>query len=223
MHYSVTIHGVETVDELRNYWSVADYRALLETFDFDDGAELGDTELWDYLTLAIRDVEVTEAAERVLNFRLGEQLTPGQIEQIAHEMPRDKVSEEHPEIALHRDLFAISQLLFKAYNGKVPKTLASEIDCTIAPTKAQGAPEMDAQTVIQALGAGLNEHALITRLLGEQLRGEEPFDSAQHIVWALDSKGSDRYTVTTSDYWISEDDFAKTEFEVKIKTYEEED
>ena len=220
----VTIHHVETIDQLPNYWAPSDYRALLETFDFSDGGELTDDELWDYLTLAIRDVEPTDAAERVLTYKLGDRLTTGQIEQVAHELPRDKVAEEHPDIAIHRDLYAVSQLLYKAYNGKVPKTLASQIECTIAPAKSgNGGAQLDAQTAIQALGAGLNEHAVITRLLGEQLRGEAPFESAQYLVWSLDSLGDHRYRLTTSDYWISEDDFAKTEFDVAVKQYEAED
>lgn len=223
MHYHVTIHGVETVSQLEQSWSNDDFRALLKAFDFEDADEVGDAELWEYLTLAIREVKPEEAAEIVLEYRCGDDLSKGQIEQIAHDMLVDKVAEEYPDIALHQRLFACNQLLFKAYNGKFPKTLASIIDCTIAPMKGKPPHPVDAEIAIKALGLGLNGHAVITRLLGDQLSGKVAFPNAEHIVWQLESVGDNRFKVTTSDYWLSDDDFASAEFDAKVVEFVEEE
>ncbi len=220
MHYHVTIHAVNTIDQLPDYWSAADYRALLEAFDFEDAAEVEEGELWEYLTLAIRDLEPHESAAIVLQYKLGDELTEGQIDQISHDMLLDKIAEEYPDIAMHERLYAVNELLYKAYNGKFPKTLASVIDCTIAPVKGKPEHPVDAKVAIQALGLGLNDHAVISRLLGEQLKGEVPFESAEHIVWKLELQGTHRFKITTSDYWISKDDFASAEFEAEVREYE---
>lgn len=222
MKYHVTLHAVQTIAELPGYWTEADYRALLEAYDFAEAKEIDGAEVWEYLQLAIRDLEPPEAAAVVLTYKLSEELNEGQIQQISHEMVDDAVAEEYPDIHLHHALYACNELLYRAYNGKFPKPKASVIDATIKPAQPDpdGEP-LDAAAAIRALGAGLNDHAVITRLLGEQLRGEAPFASAADIIWTLTPAGEpDRYRITTSDYWISEEDFAAGEFEAEVREFE---
>ena len=220
MRYHVTLYGVETIGELPGYWTEADYRALLAALDFAEADEVPAAEVWEYLQLAVRELEPPAAAEVVLTYKLADELSAGQIQQIAHEMPDDAVAEEYPDIHLHHALYACNELLYRAYNGRFPKPKASVIDCAIVPARAE--PEgLDARAVVRALGAGLNDHAVITRLLGEQLRGEAPFESAADIVWTLDPVAGEpnRYHVTTSDYWISEEDFGSGEWDAEVREY----
>ena len=220
MKYHVTLHSVTTIAELPGYWTEADYRALLGALDFAEADEVAADEVWEYLQLAVRDLEPPAAAEVVLTYKLSDELSAGQIQQISHEMLDDAVAEEYPDIHLHYPLYACNELLYRAYNGKFPKPEASVIDCTMKPRTPDPDP-LDAATAIRALAAGFNDHAVITRLLGEQLRGEAPFESAADIVWSLEPQAGapDRYHLLTSDYWISEEDFASGEFDSEVREY----
>ena len=118
MKYAIKIHKISTVNTLPDAWNISDYKELLEKFGFADAQGNDSEELQDLLFMAITDYEPNEAAAIVLTHKLSEHLTEGQIEQLSHEMLLDKISEEYPEIGLHKDLFSVNQLLYKAYNGK---------------------------------------------------------------------------------------------------------
>lgn len=214
----ISILEVNTLEVLPDYWTAADHRALLDALDFGDSAEVADGELWDYLVMAIRELEPAQAAQVVLKYKLDDSLSEGQIEQISFDMLTDKISEEYPDISLHKDLFAVNQLLYKAYNGKFPRILASSIRFEA------GAPGSDVINLtpalaLQALAAGLDEHSVIKRLLDPQITGEEDFISAPHIAWSLVRESPTCYAMITSDYWISESDFLAEQFSAELHPF----
>ena len=57
----------------------------------------------------------------------------------------------------------------------------------------------------------------------DALDGKEAFDEAESIIWDLKSTGDTSYTLTTSEYWISRDEFTEAEYDVKVIEFEEED
>lgn len=216
MKYHVIINSVKTVDELKDAWNNADYIALLEKFGL-DGIETSSTsELIELLHMAISDFEPEEAAQIILTYKLSEQLNENQIEQISHEMLLDKISEEYADISLHHQLFNINQLLHKAYNGNFPNAKATIVEFEITPNK-----EVTKEFVLKALDKTLANSNIIKRLFSDQLAGNEEFEEAESIVWDLKSTGENAYTLTTSEYWMSRDEFKDAEFDVTVVPFEE--
>ena len=74
--------------------------------------------------------------------------------------------------------------------------------------------------MLQVLNAGLVEHAVLPRLLADQLAGTEEFVSAPHILWETDQVGDHQYRLVTSEYWLSEEDFGSYDFEGTFTPFE---
>ena len=131
----------------------------------------------------------------------------------------DKISEEYPKINLHKDLFNINQLLYKAYNGKFPNTKATIIDFNITPLR-NADPIITKEIVLKSMSQNLDSHNVIKMLFSHQLNADEAFIEANDIIWDLQEK-STSYRLTTSDYFMSRDEFINDEFEANIKMFEE--
>ncbi|MEW4922852.1 hypothetical protein [Algibacter sp. 2305UL17-15] len=210
MKYHIVINSVKTVDEFTDAWSNEAIIELLDRFDFPDAVNSNPEELKDLLFMAISDFEPTEAAVIVLSYKFSDSLNENQIEQISHEMLLDKISEEYADISFHHELFNINQLLHKAYNGSFPNAKATVIEFEITPNK-----EISKEVVLKALSVSLAKSNVIKRLFEDQLAGKEEFDEAEHIIWDLKATSENTYILTTSEYWISRDEFIEAEFDAK--------
>ncbi|WP_194767109.1 hypothetical protein [Tamlana sp. I1] len=215
MKYHITINSIKTVEELKDAWSHEDFIKLLDELDFPDANKSNPDELKDLLFMAISDFEPEEAAAILLKYKFSEKLSANQIDQVSHEMLLDKISEEYPDISFHHQLFNINQLLFKAYNGRFPNTKASIIEFEITPNK-----DVTKDAVLKAFSASLSSHNVIKRLFENQLKGKEAFDEAEHIIWDLKPTSENGYVLTTSEYWMSKDDFNDAEFDAEIVLFE---
>lgn len=211
MKYTISIHKMESLQQLPKYWNNQDYRQLLEEFGVEGAADIEEAELWEYICMAVSDLEPREAAEIVLKYKLGEVLNEGQIENIAHEMLEDKISEEYPEIALHYPLFNINQLLYKAYNGKFPKIMATQMDLEFIP-KSEEPVTVTKTLLLKSLAPLLSDGSLVKRLFEEQLEEDASFAEANNIVWELEELGEQHYRLVTSDYWINREDILDNEY-----------
>ncbi|MEH6405654.1 MAG: hypothetical protein V7767_00080 [Leeuwenhoekiella sp.] len=220
MKYKVAIENIKIVNELPGYWKTEDYKVLLDKFDVQD-VQLKDEELKDYLFMAINDFDPQEAATIVLTYKLGDELNSGQIDQLSNDMLKEKVVEEYSDIAMHKYLFHINQLLFKAYNGTFPNTKASITTCSITPENSKEETKIDKETVIKALSYGISDHHIIKRLFEDHLEGKQEFNSAENIIWELSAKGNNEYDIITSEYWLSKDDFTSGEFEGDVVPFSE--
>lgn len=216
MKYTLKINSIRSVDELEGSWNNADFVELLTRFDYADADKLKQNELKDFLFMAISDFEPDEAATIVLDYKLSEVLTEGQIDNLSHEMTREKVSENYSDISIHKILFDINQLLYKAYNGKFPKAIANVIDFEMS---AETDEEITKAIVLQSFAIGLSDRNLIIRLFKEQLEGKVPFPEAEGILWNLESKGNTQYRVTTSEKWLKKEDFTNLEFECDVTPF----
>ncbi len=215
MKYAVKINSVKTIDELPEAWNHDDFAELLKRFDYPDADKIKEQEVQEYLFMAIADFEPQEAAAILLDYKLSEVLAPGQIDNISHEMLRQKVAENYSDITLHKALFNINQLLYKAYNGKFPLTKAVVTDFEIREEGGEGT-EVSKELILKALSPGLSESSLLNRLFKEQLEGAAEFSEAEGIIWELNSKGNHQYQMVTSEKWITEEDFKIMEFESEV-------
>jgi hypothetical protein len=204
---------------LKDYWSDKDFIELLAKFNYPDGATAEKSSLPELLEMAISDYEPNEAAAIVLEYKLGDQLSEGQIEQISNNMLIDKVCEEYPEIHMQGTLFHINQLLFKAYNGKFPNAKASVVHFSMTPTDGE-IQKLTAENVLKLLNNGLSDRNLIKRLFETQISGNVPFPEAEGIVWELTSQDDIHYNLVTSENWINKEDITDYEFESVLEEIE---
>jgi hypothetical protein len=215
----VQVEGVNTLNEIKDYWTNEDYTKLLEEFDFPDAKSVKKENLKEMLFMAIADFETNDAAKTLLEYKLGDQLNEGQMDSLSHEMTVDKVAEEYPEPNLHYDLFNINQLLFKAYNGKFPNTEATEITFTV-----QDDDDIEIGTnreiLAKIIAGGLKGSCLVKRLYAEQLAGEAEFTDAHKFIWTIENPEKNKYKILTSQYWIDKDDIMES-FSVDVEVFEE--
>lgn len=222
MKYTVTINAIKKVDELEGSWTDTDYKALLEKFNYPDAQSLKAEELREFLFLAIADFEPNEAAEILLEYKLSEELADGQIDNLSHEMLREKVSENYSDISMHKELFEVNQLLYKAYNGKFPLTQANVITFELKAENGEE-PQISKEIALKALSAGLKESNLLHRLFEDPLQGKVAFPEAEDILWELKSNGEDQYEAITSEKWIEKEDFTAAAFQATVIAFEDEE
>lgn len=212
MKYFVKINFFKTVDEFEGTWTNADYIELLKKFGFAAAEKEPVNALKEMLFMAITDFEPKEAAAIMLDYKLSDVLTPGQIYNLSLEMTREKVSEKYADIYIHKTLFNINELLYKAYNGKFPAAKATVVEFEMKPEHTEET-EITGELVLKAFSAGLSDSNLINRLFKEQLEGLSAFPEAEGIVWDMLDKGNNQYIMTTSERWIGDEDFESREFE----------
>ncbi|HEY3390758.1 MAG TPA: hypothetical protein VGK38_14365 [Prolixibacteraceae bacterium] len=218
MKYSLNINSIKSVDELEGSWNNDDFTALLKKFGYADADKLKQNELKDFLFMAISDFEPEESAALILDYKLSEVLSEGQIHNLSHDMQREKVSENYSDIYIHKLLFSINQLLYKAYNGKFPKAKASVIEFEMMAEPGEETA-ITKELVLKAFSIGLSERNLINRLFKDQLEGKVPFPEAEGILWDLEKQGEFQYLVTTSEKWLNKEDFVNMEFECSVTAF----
>ncbi len=212
MKCKVQIKEVKKLDEIPGYWNEEDYRALLDAYDFPDANKVDSSEVLELLLMAMTDFDPPEAAKVVLKYKLGDQLSDGQIQAISHEMLEDKVAEEYPDISVHYDLYNINQLLLKAFNGKFPDTDATRLSFELffSPRRP---PVLTPSLVLKILQPGWSSRNIIKRLFEDQLAATRDFLEAEHIIWKMSEPSPGVFELITSDYWLNKEDFETLEYE----------
>ncbi len=211
MTYKVQIDSLESIDEIANYWTNDDYKQLLELFDFPDAKTIKDENLLGMLQMAIADFEPADAARILLQYKLSDDLSDGQMDQLSHEMLLDKISEEYPNIALHYKLFNINQMLFKAFNGVFPNTKATILNFSVGNNEKN--IDFSKAQLLKILSNGLSPSSLLVRMFEEQLTTDADFPDAESIIWELKKSEDGAIRLITSEYWLSRDDLSFNEFE----------
>ena len=217
MKFTIKLKKIRTIEKIEGYWKKEDYFNLLELFDYSDANGIPETELFEMLSMAISDFEPEEAAETVLTYKLNSVLKEGQIKNLSHEMLVDKIAEEYADISLHYPLFNINQLLYEAYNGKFPKTLASVLDIELV---FEGNLVINKEIVLRTISDLLKEKSLLKRLFNEELDSENELKDAESIIWELKPMGENSYQLISSDYWLNKEDFETDEYSGILKDEE---
>lgn len=220
MKLEVKIIDLKIVNELEIYWKYMDYQNLLTEFGFSDVAKIKESEILEYLFMAIADHEPPQAAEILLKYKMSDKLNDGQIQNLSNDMLTSRVAEQYSEPAFHFDLFNINQLLRKAYNGKFPDTEAIIITASFQGEDLDS--EITNEILIKALSVGLKQNCLVLRLFSDQLQGIEAFADAEKVIWDYRKSGNNTFEITTSKNWIDKDDFEQMEFEADVIFFDEE-
>jgi len=217
MKYHIKINSIKVVDEIKEYWTNKDYVQLLEKFNYPDAEDPNNENLRELLFMAISDFEPGEAAIIVLEYKLGDCLAAGQIEQISNDMLIDTVCEEYPEMELQSTLFHINQLVFKAYNGKFPSASATIIDCSITPLDKNADVKLTKEMVLRLFNNGLSDRNIIKRLFEEQMNQRADFPEAENIIWDLKTSDNINFKITTAENLLKKQEVAFTEFDGSLE------
>ena len=215
-NFTVERLSFQHLAELPNAWTNAGYQALLARLDYDNPAGIAPAELKDMCLMALTDLEPAAAAQLVLEYLFSEQLTAGQLEQLAHQMQTEKLWEENPKLELHEGFFNATQLLYEAYNGKFPHPQAVRFQVKVTATDPADLAVFDlapAAPLLRLLAPGMSERALLHRLFDSQLAGPS-FPEAAFILWQLtpgeQTATSVVFDVVGSDYWLEDFKYADT-------------
>lgn len=220
MRVILKILDIKTIREIHGYWSADDYMNLLEEFNYSEAKDSPPSELRELIEMAITDFEPHEAAEILLRYKFSGKLNEGQIKNLSHEMLDDNESEEYPDISLHYPMFCINQLLYKSYNGVFQNGKATKMEFELSLRESANTT-VTKEVVLLAMGKLLDDNSLVKRLFEDQFRGEEPFRDAEKILWELQSKGQNIFSLITSDYWINQEDLIEEEFAGPLNLYED--
>ncbi len=223
MKFNIKINNIETVDEIKEYWTNDDYVALLEVFNLPDSGDTKPENLRELLFMAISDFEPAEAAKIILQYKLSEELSQGQIDQISNDMLIDTVCEEYPQMELQAPLFHINQLLFKAYNGTFPSAKATIIDCEITSAENNTDIKITSEIILKLLSNGLSDRNILKRLFAEQLESQAAFPEAENIVWELKTADNINFKVTTAENLLKDEDMVTSEFDGTVEIAENSD
>lgn len=208
--FNVTVESFRTIREIENSWSIADYRNILELLDYEDASEIEDKEVYDYLVLAMLDLEPEESATAVLKYKIGKRLNDNQIKQVAHDMVEEPLWEEYQDMSLHEDLFIVNALLYKAYNGKFPTPEAIILKINIEPLNHDGKILIenkvyeDESFICRVLASGMDRTSILNRLFEKQILGKK-FPEAEHIIWTMKStkeEDSVSISIMSSEGWV---------------------
>lgn len=215
-NFTVERLSFDALTELPNSWQPQDYKALLTETGYDNPDEIEPAELKAMALMSLTDLEPAEAAQTVLSYLFADQLTTGQIENLAHQMLTEKLWEENPELSQHEGFYKATQLLYEAYNGKFPRAEAVQFQVQLTAENAEDLIIFDTQPeapLLRLLAQGMPDNTLLKRLFHEQLDGTS-FPEASSIVWQLSpvkkTDGSVVFDVVSSAYWLDDFKYADT-------------
>lgn len=210
---TVTVTGLETVRDMPDTWSEAEYHALLDALEVDGTADLGGSDLEEMLLMALQDLDAEDAADAVLAVKIGDALTRGARQNIVQDfMDEQRPWEEAADIALHARIFEAAVLLQKA----LPKRFARPDILRLTMRLTAHNPRAEALLqkaplpafVARILADGMGEDSTLERLFDDSLESSS-FPDAGGIVWRADFSGYDpgppaeaTLTVYSSALWL---------------------
>lgn len=206
--FRVTVERTEQVALCDGMWPAERRRALL-TVLMGEEVDGSDAEVDEMLLMALQDLEPLECGERMLEFVLGDVMTPGQRGEISRDMAEEKPWEHGSHVEWHRPIFEAAHMVRRAHGGKVQKPTAARLTLSVTPLD-DDAKEAAAAPLSPALAARLlaplRPTGIMMRLFDEAIEGKE-FPDAPHVVWhaAWTVPGDPgQATVQGSEHWFGQ-------------------
>ncbi len=210
--YKVQILEATDIKIMPEGWTNQQYIAFLRFLDTDNPEVIPAAELRDTAGMALIDFDPEEAAEKLLEFRFGDQFNAGQRENIAVDARRLKLWERYPDVTFHQEMFNVCYLLHVAFPMKFSEPDAACIQLEVKalnPDSAAALNNPDSAFIARMLSDGMDEHNTLFRLYEENIKGEK-FPEAEDIIWRYDLSDFDEnqdartIVVYTSWNWVDE-------------------
>ncbi len=210
---TVTVTGLETIRDMPDIWSEAEYHGLLDALEVDGTAELTGSDLEDMLLMALQDLDPEDAADAILAAKLGDAVSAGARRNIVQDFINEQRPwEEAADISLHARIFAAAVLLQKAFPKRFsrPDMMRLSLRLTAHAARAEEMLRHDPQPafVARILADGMSESSTLERLFDDSLESGS-FPQAASIVWHAEFGGHApgppvcaTLTVYSSDLWL---------------------
>ncbi len=207
--FHVQVLKFSNIREISGAWTGNDFAALLDAMEYGDLTGMSDDELREMCVLSLQDLKPVDAAYVVLKHVVGNALRDGQLRDLAHEMLDEKLWEEYSDSSLHERIFNVGSLVYAAHSEFFPEpdAVCLEFEATAANAEAKKlvTSSLDESFLVRLLADGMDDHAILHRLYGEQLKGKS-FPNASEVIWILRSEViSDnvmKIEVVSSGYWL---------------------
>lgn len=207
--FRVRVLSFATIEGIDGARTGRDYAGLLEAMEYGDQSGMDEDELREMCLLSLQDLEPEEAAYLVLKHDMGEELRDGQLRNAASEMRDEKLWEEYADTAFHERMFNAGSLLYAALPGHFPRPDAVRVELDVTAVNASAkellTPSPDESFLVRLLADGMDEHAILHRFYGDQLKGDA-FPNADEVVWIVRTEPVDENTlnieVISSGYWL---------------------
>lgn len=210
--YKVRVLEMKEIKQMPEGWTKDQYIELLKFLEADDPEAIPRDELRDMAGMALIDFEPEEAAEKLLEFRFGDSLNAGQRENIAVDARRQALWERYSDVAFHREMFNVGDLLHLAFPKKFREPNAARIKLEVKalnPDSTEALQNADSAFAARMLAHGMDEHNTMIRLYGDKIEGDS-FPEAESIIWRLDHPDSNEnhetatLVIYTSWNWVEE-------------------
>ena len=207
--FQVRILKFSNLREIEGAWTRDDFAALLDAMEYGDQSGMSDDELREMCLLSLQDLEPDDAAYLVLKHVMGDALRQGQLRNMANEMLDEKLWEEYVDPEFHERLFNVGSLLFAAFPRTFPEPDAVrvnlEITCADAASRKLLTASPSESFLVRLLADGMDDHAVLHRLYGEELKGTS-FPNADQVVWIVRTEAVSEdimaIEVISSGYWL---------------------
>jgi len=209
MKYKIEIDGLEDLSELEGSWQPADYVAILEELDVDGVSDINQDELRDMCLMSLQDLEPPEAAELLLKYKFGTELTDGQIRNYGIESQHERLWEQSADLEHHHKMFEIASLLNAVNKMDFPTPDALQVTFLVTCANPEMLDlfedSMDRGLLVSMLSAGMDQSAVLKRMFGDEIAlGKIP--EADSIIWIVHVDTPDKTTrriqITSSAYWL---------------------
>lgn len=207
--FSVHVLRFSNLLEIEGAWTTDDFAALLDAMEYGDQSGMSDDERREMCLLSLQDLKPAEAAYMVLKQHLSDVLRDGQMHNMAGEMLDEKLWEEFADSSLHERLFNVGSLLYEAFPRTFPKPDAVRVELEVKAENESAkkllTPSLSESFLVRLLADGMDSHAGLHRLYGDQLAGRS-FPNAEEVVWIvrteLVSEDVMRIDVISSGIWL---------------------
>jgi len=207
--YKIEVDGLEDLSELEGSWQAADYVAILEELGVEGAVDINPVELREMCLMSLQDLEPPESAELLLKYKLGTELTDGQIRNYGIESQHERLWEQSADLEHHHKMFEIASLLNAVNEMDFPTPDALRVSFIVSCDNAEMLDlfedSMDRGLLVCMLSAGLDQSAILNRMFGEEIAaGKIP--QADSIIWMVHVDTPDtstrRLQITSSAYWL---------------------
>ena len=207
--FEVNIASYKQINEIAGGWVVDDYQKLLGEMEFASDDVNSESELRELCVMCLQDREIAEAASIVLNYRLGDRLSAGQIRSVAEEISQEKHWEHYADQSLHEDFFHVGNLMFAAFPREMdePDAVKIEVELTAKNPAAKEVLQkpLHESFVARLLGDGMSDDSILHRLFDDQLNGNQ-FPEADSVIWIVTegsvSENTAKLEVISSCHWL---------------------
>jgi len=200
--FQVELVDWKEIHELPDAWSSAQLAELLNVLEIEGVAE---SEALEMALMGLQDLEVEDAADRVLQVEFAERMRAGVRQNLAHDLGEERAWEESPDLAHQSGIFNAVVLLQQAFPKEFDRPDASSIRVRIATQSEQArgwldAPTPDPALLLRILAGGMEDRAILRRLFQESLAGTQ-FPEAGLILWRVSRVDGD-FEIISSHQWL---------------------